>query len=185
MQYPNDLKPNSTEQFLIKNEIIKIPKCITEFESWNGQPIQNTFGNKPLLEYDGKPMFPELVIMNIFNKNGWNSRWVETYGKPKLKPIFLDDWADDSYKNQIHKPIDDIAIQMLLQDISTINDSNFSGCWDVVSWKGDFIIFTESKRIKKDYLRQTQNGWLNAAFDIGLSSENFLMVEWKTKIYVR
>ena len=181
MLYPNELIPNSTETFIVNKEKIEIPKCLVEFKKWTGQPIQNTFGNKPLLDFDGKPMFAELLIMNLFLKNGWNSRWVETYGKRTLKPIYLSDWIDDIYKNQIDRPIESLPIQELLNKLAEKNSSNFGGCWDVLAWKDEYLIFAESKRSKKDFLQSTQNKWINASFEVGLDRENFLMVEWKTK----
>ncbi|WP_417600473.1 hypothetical protein [Owenweeksia hongkongensis] len=165
----------------MNNEKIDIPKCHVQFKRWTGQPIQNTFGNKPLLDFNGKPMFAELLIMNLFLQNSWNSRWVETYGKSKLKPIYLNNWIDDKYKNQIDKPIENLYIQTLLNKIAEKNGSNFGGCWDVLAWKNEYLIFVESKRSKKDFLQSTQNKWLKAGFEVGLKRENFLMVEWKLK----
>jgi len=127
-------------------------------------------------------MFAELVIMNIFLNAGWNTRWVETYGKPKLAPIYLKDWIDDTYKNQKNIPIEDSEIQGLLNTIAKVNDNTFGGCWDVFAWKDDFIIFAEAKKSKKDALRPSQNKWIVSAIRAGLKRENFLVVEWETNV---
>ena len=70
------------------------------------------------------------------------------------------------------------SIQTLLNSIATANGNSFSGCWDVIGWKNDKIIFAESKRTKKDSVRSTQNNWLMAGLKSGLSLNNFLIVQW-------
>ncbi len=181
MKYPKKLKPNSTEIFEIKEKKISIPKSKIEFEKWNGIPLKNTFGGKPCVNFNNSGMFAELAIMNLFVEDNWNARWIETYGKPKLKPIHLTNWNEDGYKSQIHNGIDDEKIQNLLNEIAKINDNNFGGIWDVVAWKNGEIIFAESKWSKKDFIQTTQYKWLKSAFEFGLNEENFLMVEWNFK----
>jgi len=185
MLYPNELIPNATESFIIDNAVVEVPKCIVQFDKWDGIPLQNTFGNKPVLKFNNKPMFAELIIMNIFHDADWNSRWVETYGKPKLAPIYLTEWIDDTYKNQNGKPIEDSKIQGLINSIAKENDNTFGGCWDVFAWKEDFIIFAEAKRSKKDALRSTQNKWINSVMRAGLKRENFFVVEWEINVIMK
>ncbi|MFZ6053271.1 hypothetical protein [Halocola ammonii] len=178
MLYPNELIPNSTEMFSVDGTNIVIPKTIVKFKKWRGKPIENTFGNKPLLDFEGSPMFAELAIMKTFTKDGWESRWIEPYGRPKLSPFYLEEWTDSALKDQVDQPIENKEIQELLKRIAEKNNSKFGGCWDVLAWKDEHLIFAESKRSKKDFIQSTQNQWLNAAFKVGLRRENFLMVEW-------
>ena len=161
--------------------MLEIPKCKVSFDKWLGQPIENTFGGKPLLNFEGTPVFAELLISKIFKNEGWNTRWIETYGKPKLSPIYLEDWIDSPYKNQINHPIENEQINDLLTAIAVENGNTFGGCWDIFSWKGDNVIFAESKRNKKDSIRSTQENWINSGLKIGLKPHNFMMVEWDTK----
>jgi len=181
MNYPEILIPNSIEKFVIDGKELLIPKCKIEFKKWNGEPMKNTFGGKPILDFDNKPMFAELIIMNIFQNSGWNSRWIETYGKPKMKPICLTEWIDTEFKNQVDNPINNLEIETLLNSIAENNDKNYGGCWDIVSWKNDKILFSESKRTKKDFIQSTQSKWLKCSLNLGLKPDNFLMVEWKLK----
>ena len=82
---------------------------------------------------------------------------------------------------EINKSINNSEIETLLNSIAENNDNNYGGCWDIVSWKNDKILFSESKRTKKDFIQSTQNKWLKCSFNLGLRPENFLMVEWKLK----
>ncbi len=175
---PKKLQPTDIEPFNIDNKIIDIPKCIVTFDKWTGVPVKETFGGKPILNVSGRPMFAELAIMTQFQNDGWQTRWVETYGKKE--PICLTEWKDDKYKNQVHVPFLDNKIIKLLADIAKLNNDTYSGCWDVVASNGDKIIFAESKRIKKDSIRSTQVNWLSAGLKYGLQPDNFLVVQWDT-----
>jgi hypothetical protein len=163
---------------LLSGEQILIPKYSPTFKRWLGEPLKETFGGKMLLEVEGKPMFAELAIMHLFLKADWQARWVETYAKNKMAPIFLSEWKDDKYKNQSPYAITDKKVLECLSNIAAINNNNYGGCWDVVAWKDDSIIFAESKRQKQDRIKETQINWLTAALAYGLKPENFAMIEW-------
>jgi hypothetical protein len=72
----------------------------------------------------------------------------------------------------------DPKIIKLLENIATQNGNSYSGCWDVLAWKADKVLFAESKRVKKDSIRSTQTKWLESALKCGLSEKNFLVVQW-------
>ena len=175
---PFSLQPNGIEHFSINNADINIPKCSVKFKKWNGAPMKETFGGKAIIDVRGKPMFAELAIANLFIKSGWQARWIETYGKGKTTPIFLSEWRDDKYRNQILSPITDQKILDCLSSIARLNNNSYMGCWDIIGWKDENIIFAESKRLKRDSIRKTQNNWLTAGLQYGLRQQNFLIVEW-------
>lgn len=104
------------------------------------------------------------------------------YGRGKQNPLFLEEWKDDKLVNQNNYLINEIWVKDLLNKISLSNDNSFSGCWDVVAWKNDNIIFAESKRMKKDSIRKTQNNWLEAGLKNGLSESNFLVIQWNVTL---
>lgn len=174
----NSKQENSSVLFRIQEQSVFIPKSSLAFNRWKGIPLKERFGNKPLIDVNGKPMFAELAIMHEFLKNGFEARWIETYGKGNMNPIFLTEWKDESYKNQTHVPIENSKILEMLNGIAKENKNSFSGCWDVIAWKNDQLIFAESKHKGKDRIRQTQIDWLAAAFRYGLKPENFLVIEW-------
>lgn len=178
MIYPDCLYPTKTETFILNDKIVETPKCAIAFERWTGDAINETFGGKPIVCFDGKPMFAELAIMNHFIIDGWEARWVETYGRGKKEPVCLHEWKDDKYRNQVHQPILDIKITTLLVQIAELNSGSYSGCWDVLAWKDNHVLFAESKRNKKDSMRTSQNNWLKSALQFGLKADNFLVVQW-------
>ena len=178
--YPDVFIPTSFEDFTIRDSLIKVPKCLVRFEKWEGVPVKNTFGGKAVVGLDGKPMFAEMAIAKTFIAAGWQARWIETYGKSNIQPICLSDWKDDTYKSQVHDAINDEKILAMLAGIVAIN-KGYSGCWDVLAWKGDKVLFAESKRKGKDRMRDTQRGWLAACLEYGMKEDDLLVVEWDMK----
>lgn len=178
IEYPKTLIPDSIEIFKIEDEEYQIPKSNVSFPNWAGMLIKNTFGGKTLLNVDSKPSFAELAIVGLFVKEAWKARWVCTYGRGKRNPLFLKEWKDENLKNQGNSPIEEVWVVDLLNKIALLNNNSFSGCWDVIAWKDNKIVFAESKRRKKDSIRQTQINWLQAGLKSGLSEKNFLVVQW-------
>jgi hypothetical protein len=49
---------------------------------------------------------------------------------------------------------------------------------DVVAWKGDRLVFLESKLHKNDRIQDTQPRWMMSSLESGLTLANFIVVEW-------
>lgn len=179
--YPKTLRPTELEIFEIDGKTIEIPKCILILDKWSGEPVKETFGGKPIVSFGNKPMFAELAIMNHFVNDGWEARWIETYGKGKNEPIYLREWKDDKYINQQHSRIENKEVKLILAGIAKNNYDSYSGCWDILGWKEGKVLFAESKRNKKDKVRESQNKWLGAALKYGLTADDFLIVQWDFK----
>jgi hypothetical protein len=177
-KYPSLLNPTDIEIFILNGKPVEIPKVILTFKEWKGTPIANTFGGKPLIDFDGVPIFAELVIMKLFKISGWQARWIETYGAKVTMPFYLSNWTDGKLLAQPIDLIQDDKINIILNEISAINGNSYSGCWDAFGWHNNRMIFAETKRIKKDRIRETQNRWLTAGLNYGLSLDNFLIVQW-------
>lgn len=191
--YPEGLLPGHEESIrLLDNTEVRVPVVNLTFNIWKGESVRNTFGGKPIVEFDGKPMFAELAIQRMAVKGGWSARWVEVYYLKNNEPYYLTEWQDlpgPGFK-QVTQPLESPFHQSLL---STINEhsksinatlgkrkiSPYSGCWDVLAWKGEKTLFLESKHSKKDRIGDNQRRWLAAGLAAGLKPHNFLMVEWR------
>lgn len=170
MQYPKPLTPTALEKIeLPSGRVVQIPKATPQFEMWTGRPVNNTYGNKPVLSFNGKPAFAELVILRVLQEDGWSGVWVDTY-RNKYRTAY---WP----KNQVELPPEQ---QQLLYRIHVEAGSN-KGCWDVFCWKGQLNLFAESKRQGHDSVRDTQRRWLEAAVKCSLPLTSFLVVEWSAK----
>ena len=117
-KYPSLLNPTDIETFILNGKPVEIPKLIVCFKEWKGTPISNTFGGKPLIDFNGKPMFAELTIMKLFIISGWQARWIETYGASDKRPYHFSNWIDDKLTGQPVDMIQDIHILELLNAVS-------------------------------------------------------------------
>jgi hypothetical protein len=87
------LFPPLSEAFTFDNRVVEVTKCRVLFNLWQGNPITNTFGGKPLIGVNGKPMFAELAIMHLFLEDGWDARWLESYGRGQRNIVCLAEWT--------------------------------------------------------------------------------------------
>ncbi|MCB9169971.1 MAG: hypothetical protein H6594_06415 [Flavobacteriales bacterium] len=171
--FPPTLHP--TDQMLLGDA--PIPLCRPVFAHYTGSKTVHTFGGKDLLDVDGRPQFAEVAILRLFEADGWQGRWVETYGHMHA-PALWREWKPGGPGAQAHIPIEEAWVKDKLQAIAQANGGTYSGCWDVLAWKGDRLVFAESKKQRKDRIRDTQVRWLDAALQRGLRPEDFLLVEW-------
>lgn len=176
--YPSLLRPTATEVLTSNGSVLTVPKVELQLQRWQGTPLSNTFGNKPLINFGGRPVFAELCVCELLRLSGWQARWVETYGAGAMTPHHFTCWADTSLAGQQHEPITDAWLLALLHQVAQTTSNTYAGCWDVIGWKGETVLFTELKRLKKDRLRPTQPRWLEAGLQIGLQPDNFLLVAW-------
>jgi hypothetical protein len=165
--YPEQLMPETVENLYLPSGLsVQIPRAAPVFRLWNGEFTGDTYGNKPLLDVEGTPMFAELAILRLFQKDGWDGVWVDTFRRK-----YRTAWGEEGVVRLSGDRL------QLLKAIHQRAGST-SGCFDVFCWKDDFVIFAESKRRSKDEIRQTQLAWLEAAMQTGLDASAFLIVEW-------
>lgn len=147
---------------------IEIPRCSYLFRRWEGKPIQDTYGGKALIEFDGKPVFAELAILGTLRRVGWDGVWVDTFGGTK----FLRSWPPDRCELPSHA-------QALYDRINMANNGKTSGFFDVFAWQDKkSYLFVESKRRSKDAIRATQKAWIEAALHSGVPIDSLLICEW-------
>ncbi|KKW19798.1 MAG: hypothetical protein UY63_C0006G0040 [Parcubacteria group bacterium GW2011_GWA2_51_10] len=160
-------KVDSERFSLSSGEQISIQKYFLTFNSWRGAPIPNTYNGKTVLDWNGEPVFAELAVLRLFQSHGWNGVWVDSYRR-KFR-VGLPD---------VVEPIELPQKQRELIDSIRAKTGRSGGCWDVLVWRENVTLFLELKRSKKDRIQSSQNGWLTAAIDLGLTASDFALVEW-------
>src|SRR5665647_13497 len=89
---PGELRPIASLQMALPSgETIQLPCCRPIFERW-ALPVSFDFGHKPLLTYQGRPVFAELLILRLLEAHGWEGVWVSSYGGIK----YLNQMPQDS-----------------------------------------------------------------------------------------
>jgi hypothetical protein len=177
INYPSFLIPNDKYLLKFENKTVQISMCTMFLDEWKGTLFTHKLGHTKTICYEGKQMFVELVITNLFIKSGWEARQVQTYQMKNKMPRFLDNYIDAPLPSQFSIPIEDKKVKKMLENIFTVNNSSYSGCWDVLGWKDGKIIFVEAKG-RGDEIRPTQKKWFCAGLKNGLTPDNFLIVKW-------
>lgn len=163
-----DLDQVDGESFsLPSGESLLIQKYFLNFKLWKGAPIPNTYNGKAVIDWNGEPVFAELAVLRLFQSQSWDGVWVDSYRR-KYR-IGLPDIAE---------PVELPEKQRALVDSIRARTGRHGGCWDMLVWEGDLILFIELKRSKKDRVQASQNEWLSASLGSGLTTSNFALVEW-------
>ena len=159
------------EPFVLSSgEIALVQKFRLSFREWAGKPIENTYGGKAVIDFEGEPVFAELAVLRMFEAEGWQGVWVDSFGR--------------KYRTGIHGnalPVHLPESKEIIIENLKVKTGASGGCWDVFAWRGDQIRFVELKRIDKDKIRSTQIAWLEAAIDEGFPLSCFTVVEWDLK----
>ncbi|RFP65301.1 hypothetical protein D0N36_09575 [Hymenobacter lapidiphilus] len=84
---------------------IAVPKVELELRRWAGEPTAYKFGNKPLIDFGGRPLFAELCGYELFLLSGWDARWVQTFGANAKGPKLFTAWEDVLQGQQQDQPL--------------------------------------------------------------------------------
>lgn len=171
MSYPNLLTPSSAQSLTLPSgKIVQVPKATPTFPPWTGEHVEDTYGNKPILDVDDEPVFAELAILRLFQREGWGGVWIDTYRR-KYRVGYWEKGTDVDLPPERTE-----LLQRIYQKAG-----GRKGCWDVYCWKGPEVVFAEAKLRRQDRIRDTQLRWLEAALDVAVPLESFLLVEWSVE----
>jgi hypothetical protein len=149
---------------------VDVKRRLMGFEQWKGvkPKLPRIWSSKGYLNHSGEPLFAELVILRMLEKEGWEGVWVNNFKKQFLKGL-----------PEISQPcqLPDTP-HAVFREIERKNGGR-RGCWDVFAWRRDEVVFAEAKRMEKDHIRESQRAWLDAALEVGIPLSAFLIVEWK------
>lgn len=158
IDYPEILKPTATEQI----GDVHVQKAQPTFQVWQGEPVAVDDEKKALINMNGEPVYAEIAILRLFEADGWEGVWLDTYYR--------------RYRVSIHE---DVELPESRFDLLNSISKSSGGRFDVFCWKGDQVIFAEAKRQGDDSVRDSQAKWLAVALDYGLPLESFMIVEWE------
>lgn len=146
---------------------LQIKKSFQKLPRWTGDTIVDTYGNKPILDFNGNPLFAELFALRTFKTKGYDGVWADTYRRTFRTEL------PEKHEDKISLP------DFVQQKLKQINpDGKLSGTWDLILWKDNELKFVELKRLGKDYIRQTQIDFLDRALKNGVPVESFEIFEW-------
>jgi hypothetical protein len=158
-----------TELLVSKNgRAIPIDKYLFRFQRWPQPHDFDTYGGKPLLNLNGEPLFAELVLLRLLERQGYKGVWVDTFrtkfwqGLPGLAaPVVPELIILDAY-NKIYR----------------LKGGPGAGCFDIIAYREGHFVFAELKRKTKDAIRPTQVEWLEAALNAEFHKPTVFIAEW-------
>ena len=127
--------------------------------------LKKTYTSKPLVDVDGEHVFGELAIVLLLAKDGWTALWADTFHGRKF-------WSGMPHKTE---PVFPPSPVKSLYDRIAARKGGPSGCFDVVAWRGERIIWVEYKG-PNDRPNQNESHWLEAALGAGVVETDLLLV---------
>jgi hypothetical protein len=81
MKYPASLQPTTTEALTLPSsgKAGSVPKATPTFPIWRGEPVDDDYNGKAILDFAGRPAFAEMAILWSLQNDGWQGIWVDTY----------------------------------------------------------------------------------------------------------
>lgn len=180
--YPQGLEPDHEE--IIPGLEVTVPGVNLVFKRWNGKPIRDDFGGRQAVDYEGRPVFAEIAMVQMAVKAGWSAFWQQAYPIRQSGPYYYADWKEDAVRKDqtAAGSLDSPYHQDLQASIARYNSNSFRGCWDIIAWNGEGrrTLYIKSKHFGKDSIRDSQVRWFSACLSAGLKKrENFLVVQWR------
>jgi hypothetical protein len=167
--------------------VSEVPAAFLRLPKWEGAPFVDDFGKKSgaMIELDGEHLFAELAVLRLLERDGWEGRWVNTYGGGGEVWKYLTRWDDVPRTEQKTRPIQDDAPRQLLARLAGFNKPRrYKGCWDVFAWRDAEVAFVECKRTSPKYtdvVSKEQEEWVRSALFLGdprLKVDSFCFVQW-------
>ena len=130
---------------------------------------KETYGKTMITRVDGSWTVAEIELVRRLRDAGWHAGWMDTFGfAPK-------EWAEWLVKPSSLPS----ALGHFISEIERATGRN-GGKPDLVAWRGNSLaeaVFIEYKG-STDRINQKQMEWLQAAFRVGMSRDQFAVAAW-------
>lgn len=136
------------------------------FKPWVGKPPGDSYGSKPIVDYNGTPAFAELALLSALKDSGWGGVWIDTYRNRMLQRY----WPLEVVTELPDGP------RELLRSIEQ-NDA-LAKPWDLFCWSPKGFLFVECKRKGRDKIRPSQIRFLQSAVAQNVPAAAFMVAEW-------
>lgn len=153
------------ESFVWQENTIVIPKFSMRFTKLGADP---KFGNKPIVEWQGESIYPELAVARLLKRYGLDAVWIDSY-RGKF-------WDSMSHE----RTLPDAAREAYAR-ILQANSGKRGGFWDVMAWRENDSVFIELKQNTpecRDRISEKQRNWLQSAIRAGFAEACFSVCEW-------
>jgi hypothetical protein len=164
-----------------------VPGIFLRLPQWQGEPFVDDFGKKAggMIELHGEHLFPELAVLRLLERDGWEGRWVNTQGAKGEVWKFLTRWDDVPREQQRTRNIEEEEPRRVLAKIASSRKKRYAGCWDVYAWRNGEFAFLDLRRGApgpKDEVKADRIDWLHTALLFGderIKVDSFAVVSWE------
>ena len=129
--------------------------------------FQEAWASKPQVSCDGQALFPEIAVLSLFQKEGWDGVWVDS---PRRKYF-------DKMPTQSKGVTLDAYVGQLLARIAGTGERGKAVSWDLIVWHGRSVFFV-AVRASEGAIERSRLAWLDASLHTGMSPSQFIIVEW-------
>jgi hypothetical protein len=146
---------------------VAVPTILRNEARWSGE-LPDSFRavpNKPAIDFHGRPLYPEFVWLRLLERAGWTGAWAKNWHGHEF-------WSDINMPFELPK-----AQAGLFKYIESLTGNTRGGYWDIFAWRGDDIVFIESKQRGKK-IRPAQAVWLEKSIDFGFDVSSFLVAQY-------
>jgi hypothetical protein len=148
------------------------------FAKWAGEAPGSTYGGKPIIDFEGEPVFAEIAIVRTLRKHGLQAVWVsQAFGRLVFR---------DAFSGKPPKPDVPSNVVAVLTAVAADRGGTFGGTWDVVAWPAEDpdpqlsdLRFIESKYHGNDSIDIEQVKWFQAMRARGAPLTSFLVLDWR------
>lgn len=127
--------------------------------------LSSTYTTKPLVEVNGQAVFGEIAIVRCLEQDGWSALWADTFHGRKF-------WRDMPHLGKPAEPPP--HVRDLYNRIAAFKGTP-SGCFDVVAWRDDRVIWLEYKG-PGDKANKNEALWIEAALLAGVQPTDLVFV---------
>jgi hypothetical protein len=138
--------------------------------------LDRGYSSKPLVLVEKQVAFPEIAVLFLLKKMGWEGAWVDT---PHRKYF-------DRMPNQSKGISLDAHASQAFTRIASYNQNSRAGCWDLVLWNERALAFAAvvgggagGTVEAPAALGEARTRWLAAAVKSGMTPGQFVVVEWE------
>jgi hypothetical protein len=132
---------------------------------WEGD-LPAGFGivpNKPAYTLDGAAHYPELLIVHLLERSGWEAAWRKS-------------WNGEAYWRALRDPIE--PSEAALSVIGQVSaHAGHTGQWDILAWRGRQLRLLSSRLSGGQLVSAYQADWLSVALRMGMPLSWFAVVE--------
>ncbi len=171
--FPEELQASDDVEIRLETgRTVSLHRYRVDFNACNERlliALDKGYSSRPLVLVDKQPAFPDIAVLGLFLKSGWQGAWVDL---PHRK--FFDKMPNISKGISLSTHANQV-----LTRVAEANGATRSGIWDLVLWREKTVVFIRVVDAAADPARdEARARWLAAGLHAGLLPSQFVIVQW-------